>query len=166
MSQQLKARYRKNLTMRLNRFNNWQLITDMGQEYSMKIVASATSPYTDYIKGETLGTYAELRRTHQMDGVFKMWAMAFQPSIRLNLFNVFLKDLGLFNQDHDVAVAHDPINKTWLVLTERDFWIQVTDYREFELNVNDSLGSIQDEKVRKRFWNITDKIKLKQGETP
>jgi len=164
MSQELKARYRKNLTMRINRFNNWQLITDQGQEYGLKMSPPTTTPYGDWLKGETMGHYAELRRKYQMDYAFKEWAMAFEPSIRLNLYNVFLKDYG-WNQDHDVAVAHDTVNKTWLVLTERDFWIQQTDYREFELNVKDSLGCIRDKEVQDNFWNLTDNIKLKQGET-
>ena len=154
----LKSNYKNSIRMTIKR-DQWVLETDRGQQYNLAMSTGSNTPWTDWMDKQTRGGYKKLRDWQK--SIFQMWTMAFEPYANITLYTAFRKGYG-YNQDHDIAVAYDNTNKTWLISTEEDFWIQQTEYREFDLQKSTSHGSLMDENTRKHFYQAIDQLR---GET-
>lgn len=152
---QLQAQYKKSIRVFYQR-DEWFLETDKGQRYNLSSNQGTHTPWSDWMDKQTRRQYKDLRDWQK--SIFQMWAMAFDPVANLTLFTAWRKGAG-YNQDHDIAVAYDNTNKTWLISTQEDFWIQKTQYKDFELTRDTSYGSLLDVNTRNCFYTATDNIK-------
>jgi hypothetical protein len=74
-------------------------------------------------------------------------------------FMVYKRNAG-HSQPHDIMLAHSEERKLWILSTETDFWITETNYGSFELNKQDSLGSVLDKSHRFEIYEVIDAFRI------
>lgn len=150
----MNIRYNKKITISNKKDTRWQLDSDKGSHFEMSEIAHDKTMWGNW-----------WHKQHQSDlrlwqkDIFRDFANSLLPSLTPLL--VYRPNQG-YNQSHDVMIARAPEEGFWLLSTENDFWIINNDYGHFDVTIEDSLGSILDETVRKTLlYPIIDTIQEK-----
>lgn len=144
-------RFKREISIKQNANETYQLTTDFGQKYEMfKIVSTnERNPITSWWDRNH---QSELRQW-QKDALIKMLADVL-PNVEL--FLVYRAGQG-HSQPHDIAVAK--FNNLWVLSTQEHTWIQDSKYSEIKFNIEDSIGSILDKNVREIVFEFREAMR-------
>lgn len=142
-------RYRKAVTVKLLRNNEWVIESDLGQRFEMMEIKNLDAPITYWWDAQ----HQSDLRLWQKDAVIKTMWDAFGP---LNLFLVYEKGGG-YSQPHDITIAK--FNNIWFLSTGEDTWITEDANSQVWFKREDSLGSILDKTTRQQLYAVADGVK-------
>lgn len=142
--------YRERITLSRNQSGLWHMQTDRYDRYEMKPAIQSQHTWSDWW---TTQSQTEARRWQK--DIMREFANRYFPD--LHPWLVWKPGVS-YSAAHDVVVCHSEAESTWLISTQRDFWIVRTEYGEFTVRHQEaSLGDVTDQQVRlKRFAPVLD----------
>lgn len=145
-------KYRKTITLNQRPSGEFQLKSDQGSQYEAFAIANTLTPWSAWWD---MQNQSDLR-LWQKD-ILRDFGTHWPD---LTPFIVYKRNAG-HSQPHDIALAQSKDFKTWILSTERDFWIVPTTYDNFDFSVEDSIGSILDRTTRNEIYKIVDGLPFK-----
>lgn len=146
-------RYKNKITIQNTRKDGWIIETDLMDHYRTMSSSRSTgsrnaTPITTWWKHQ----YHSELHDWQKDVLVRGFGIALKdPDIEL--FTIYKPGNG-YEQDHDMCLVHFPNYQLWVFATKNDLWIHSTDYAQFSLRVEDSLGSIENLETRQTVYEI------------
>lgn len=145
-------RYRNSITLNHAPSGEYQLRSDQGSHYQAFEIANTRTPWTAWWE---MQNQSDLR-LWQKD-ILRDFGTHWPD---LTPFIVYRKNAG-HSQPHDIALARSQEFKTWILSTQRDFWVVPTVYDNLEFAVSDTIGSILDHSARTEIYRIIDGLPFK-----
>jgi hypothetical protein len=144
-------KYKKTITIAKHHNDNWYIDTDKSDRYECFAIDNTTTPWTKWWE---MQNQSDLR-VWQKD-IIREFATHISDMMP---FMVYKRNAG-HSQPHDIMLAHSEERKLWILSTETDFWITETNYGSFELNKQDSLGSVLDKSHRFEIYEVIDAFRI------
>lgn len=142
-------RYRKQIKLAKSPNGEWRIESDRGDRYETFKIENNSTPWTAWWD---MNVHNDLREWQKDIG--RMFANKWED---LTPYVVFKKGHG-YNQNHDVFLAHSEKENIWLMMTAEDMWIVPTNYGEFHIAKEDSLGSVIEQDTRQTIYNLLDNL--------
>jgi len=141
-------KYKKTIT--LQRQNDaWFLQSDRGDRYECFAIDNTRTPWTKWWE---MQNQSDLR-LWQKD-IIRDFGSKWPD---LMPFIVYKRNAG-HSQPHDICLARSEHNKIWILITERDFWFVKSDYGQIDFHIDNSMGSVLDQKNRFEIGTLRDAL--------
>lgn len=133
--------YRERITLSRSQSGLWHMMSDRGDRYEMKPANQTRQTWTDWWITQS---QTEARRWQK--DIMREFALRYFED--LHPWLVWKPGVS-YSAAHDVVVCHSEAESTWLISTQRDFWIVRTEYGEFTVRHGEaSLGDVTQQQVR------------------
>jgi hypothetical protein len=144
-------KYKKTLTLSLVNDNVWYIRSDKNDRYECFAIDNTQTPWTRWWEMQNQSDLRLWQKDILRDFGSK-WS-------DLTPYLVYKKNSG-HSQPHDISLARSSANKIWILMTERDFWFEYSDYGQVDFHVNDSMGSVLDQSRRFEIGRLRDKLEF------
>lgn len=141
--------YRKTISLQKSKDNTWFIQTDKGDRYETFPIDNTITPWSKWWE---MQNQSDLR-LWQKD-ILRDFGSKWSDLIP---YMVYKRNAG-YSQPHDIALAHSERNKIWILSTERDFWFVSSNYGQVDFVIEDSMGSILDQKSRLEMGILRDAL--------
>jgi hypothetical protein len=141
--------YRKKIVLQKSANTGWYLESDRADRYEVLPVTGTQTPWTQWWDKQN---QSELRNWQK--DIIRDFGSKWSD---LNPYLVFKRGGG-YSQPHDIVLARSEKFKIWILITEKDFWFQSSDYGQVEFLNEDSMGSVLDKDSRIEMGLLRDAL--------
>lgn len=133
--------YRRAITVSSNQSGTWSMVTDRGDRYEIMPAKQTRQTWTDW-----WATQSQTEARRWQKDIMREFSLRYFED--LHPWLVWKRGVS-YSAAHDVVVCHSEAESTWLISTQRDFWIVRTEYGEFTVRHGEaSLGDVTQQQVR------------------